>query len=155
MTEHKTLPRQIYTDGAAPNNQTVCTQGGIGVAVYSNSGELEDTFSSPVYPTEAQAVTNVRCEMLAVIKTLELAEPDDIIHTDNEMIVKGYNEWLEGWKKKGWKTASKKPVANQDLWNCIDALKQEKPQVVIKWVQGHSGIAGNELADNLATEAAA
>ncbi len=71
--------------------------------------------------------------MLAVIKALELAEPDDIIHTDN----------------------SKKPVANQDLWQRIDKLKQEKPTVVVKWVRGHSGVYGNELADNLATKAAA
>ena len=91
--------------------------------------------------------------MLAVIKALELAEPDDIIHTDNDMIAKGYNEWLKGWKLKGWKNASKKPVANQDLWQRIDKLKQEKPTVVVKWVRGHSGIYGNELADNLATEA--
>ena len=93
--------------------------------------------------------------MLVVIKTLEQAESKDIIHTDNDVIAKGYNEWLKGWKLKGWKNASKRPIANQYLWQRINKLKQEKPTVVVKWVRGHDGIYGNELADTLATEAAA
>ncbi len=150
------LSRIIYTDGAAPNNQNGCTIGGLGVAVFSREGELLDSFNSRVEPSEGMTTTtNVRCEMLAVIKALELAEPNDIIRTDNEMIPKGYNEWLAGWKKKGWKNSQKKPVANQDLWKRIDELKQEKPNVIVEWVRGHSGVEGNELADNLATEAAA
>ncbi|GAA0209792.1 ribonuclease HI [Kangiella japonica] len=152
----KQLSRLIFTDGAAPNNQNGCKHGGLGVAVLSDQGEVLETYKARVEPAQGQdTTTNVRCEMLAVIKALELAEPYDIIHTDSDMIAKGYNEWLEGWKLKGWKNANKKPVANQDLWQRIDKLKQEKPCVVVKWVRGHSGIYGNELADNLATEAAA
>lgn len=152
----KQLSRLIFTDGAAPNNQNGCKHGGLGVAILNEQGEVLETYKERVEPTEDQdTTTNVRCEMLAVIKALELAEPEDIIHTDNNMIARGYNEWLKGWKLKGWKSASKKPVANQDLWQRIDKLKQEKPLVVVKWVRGHSGVYGNELADNLATEAAA
>ncbi|GFD72212.1 ribonuclease H [Tenacibaculum sp. KUL113] len=152
----KQTPRLIFTDGAAPNNQNGCKYGGLGVVVLNDQQEVLETYKARVEPVEGkETTTNVRCEMLAVIKALELAEPEDIIHTDNDMIAKGYNEWLKGWKLKGWKTASKKPVANHDLWQRIDKLKQEKPKVVVKWVRGHSGIYGNELADNLATEAAA
>lgn len=148
-------PRLIFTDGAAPNNQNGCKHGGLGVVVLNDQEEVLETYNARVEPVEGkETTTNVRCEMLAVIKALELAEPDDIIHTDNDMIAKGYSEWLNGWKLKGWKTASKKPVANQDLWQRIDKLKQAKPTVVVKWVRGHSGIYGNELADNSAIEAA-
>ena len=92
--------------------------------------------------------------MLAFIKGLEQSASNDIVHTDNDMVAKGYNEWLEGWKRKGWKNANKKPVANKDLWLRIDALKQSKPDVQVQWVKGHDGIEGNELADTLASEAA-
>ena len=152
----KQTQRLIFTDGAAPNNQNGCKHGGLGVVVLNDQEEVLETYKARVEPVEGkETTTNVRCEIIAVIKALELAELEDIIHTDNDMIAKGYNEWLKGWKLKGWKTASKKPVANQDLWQRIDRLKQEKPTVVVKWVRGHSGIYGNELADNLATEAAA
>lgn len=145
--------RYIYTDGAAPNNQCGCKLGGLAIVILDEQAEVLDTHTAQVKQDKGQGTTtNVRCEMLAVIKALELAEPKDVIHTDNDMIAKGYNEWLKGWKLKGWKTASKKPVANQDLWQRIDKLKHEKPTVVVKWVRGHSGIYGNELADNLATE---
>ncbi len=147
--------RMIYTDGAAPNNQTGCLQGGIGVAIYDDKGKLIDSYKSRVAPDAGATTTNVRCEMLALIKGLELSQDTDIIHTDNQMISKGYNEWLDGWKAKGWKNASKKPVANRDLWLLIDDLKQSKPHVVVTWIPGHDGIEGNELADTLATEAAA
>lgn len=156
QTHDNTQTRLIYTDGAAPNNQSHCQAGGIGVAVYSESGELLETYSQRIEATdhEPTRVTNVRCEMLAFIKGLELSASNDIVLTDNDMVAKGYNEWLEGWKRKGWKNASKKPVANKDLWLRIDALKQSKPDVQVQWVKGHDGIEGNELADTLASEAA-
>ena len=152
MNETITTPRHIYTDGAAPNNQTGCKVGGLGVVIMVN-GQPIAQYSERVLPSAGmKTTTNVRCEMLAVIKALELAEPSDIIHTDNQMIAKGFNEWLAGWKLKGWKNASKKPVANKDLWLTIDKLKQEKPEVTVVWVEGHAGIEGNELADSLATK---
>lgn len=147
--------RNIFTDGAAPNNQSGCLNGGIGVAILNLNGEQVETYSARISPSDGmETTTNVRCEMLAIIKALEMAEPRDVIHSDNKMIVDGYNEWLRSWKLKGWKNASNKPVANTDLWLKIDKLKQSKPEVVIKWVKGHAGIYGNELADYLASEAA-
>ena len=156
MNQVTNTPRYIYTDGAAPNNQNGCKHGGFGVVVLNDQEEVLETYKARVEPSAGmETTTNVRCEMLAVIKALEMAEPQDIIHTDNEMIARGYNEWLTGWKLRGWKNANKKPVANRDLWLPIDKLKQQKPEVVVKWVRGHDGIYGNELADTLATEAAA
>ena len=147
-------PRYIYTDGAAPNNQNGCKQGGIAVVILNENNEVVETYKARVEPDAGETrTTNNRCEMLAAIKALELAEAEDVIHTDNEIVARGYNEWLKGWKLKGWKNANKKPVANQDLWQRIDKLRQEKPRVVVKWVRGHYGIYGNELADSLATEA--
>ena len=156
ITQNTNSTRFIYTDGAAPNNQNGCKHGGFGVVVLNDQEEVLETYKARVEPSAGmETTTNVRCEMLAVIKALEMAQPNDVIHTDNEMIARGYNEWLTGWKLKGWKNASKKPVANRDLWLSIDQLKREKPEVVVKWVRGHDGIYGNELADTLATEAAA
>ncbi|MGM8900852.1 ribonuclease H family protein, partial [Psychrobacter sp. 1Y4] len=71
------------------------------------------------------------------------------IWTDSSYVQKGITEWIEGWKKKGWKTASKKPVANQDLWQQLDKLCQQR-DVDWHWVKGHAGHAGNEKADELA-----
>lgn len=156
ITQNTNSTRFIYTDGAAPNNQNGCKHGGFGVVVLNDREEVLETYKARVEPSAGmETTTNIRCEMLAVIKALEMALPNDVIHTDNEMIAKGYNEWLTGWKLRGWKTSNKKPVANRDLWLLIDQLKREKPEVVVKWVRGHDGIYGNELADTLATEAAA
>ncbi|WP_018982364.1 RNase H family protein [Salinimonas chungwhensis] len=146
--------RHIYTDGAAPNNQSGCRLGGIGVAVLSGGNEIINMFKEAVIPQGGEVVTtNNRCEMLALIKALKVAQPDDIIHSDNELAVRGYNEWLAGWKARGWKKSNKKPVGNRDLWMIVDALKEVKPTVKVKWVRGHNGCYGNELADQLANEA--
>ncbi|NVK57771.1 MAG: hypothetical protein HWE26_19385 [Alteromonadaceae bacterium] len=101
MNETITTPRHIYTDGAAPNNLTGCKVGGLGVVIMMD-GQPIAQYSECVLPSAGmETTTNVRCEMLAVTKALELAEPNDIIHTDNQMIAKGFNEWLAGWKLKG------------------------------------------------------
>lgn len=151
-----TNARNIYTDGAAPNNQNGCKRGGFAVVILNEHNEVVETYKAPVEPEAGETrTTNNRCEMLAVIKALEMAEPGDVIHTDNEIVARGYNEWVSGWKVRGWRRSNKKPVENQDLWKRIDSLKQNKPLVVVRWCRGHNGIFGNELADNLATEAAA
>lgn len=148
------IQKHIYTDGAAPNNQTGCTQGGIGVAVYTESGTLLDTYKETIRPEAGGTTTNIRCEILALIKGLELSQSTDIVFTDSDYAAKAYNEWLNNWKKKGWKNASKKPVAHSDLWKIIDTIKQSKPEVSVRWVKAHAGIEGNEQADSLASEAA-
>lgn len=146
----------IYTDGAAPNNQTGCKLGGAGVAILSSKGEVLNTLSARVYPKQGEAyTTNNRCEMLALSLGLNIASNSDIIYCDNNMVVQGYNQWLEGWKHNGWRTGKKKPVANQDIWQIIDKLKLQKLGVSVKWVRGHIGVKGNELADQLASTAAA
>ena len=97
--------------------------------------------------------TNNRMEMEAAIKGLEsIIESSTItITTDSNYLKDGITQWLEGWKKKGWKTAAKKPVKNQDLWMRLDELSQFH-NVNWKWVKGHSGHRENEIADLLANK---
>jgi ribonuclease HI len=95
--------------------------------------------------------TNNRMELMGAISALEsLREPCAVkLHTDSSYVMRGLTEWLPGWKAKGWRTADKKPVKNQDLWMRLDAAAA-RHQVDWKWVKGHSGDVGNELADELA-----
>ncbi|MDO9452600.1 MAG: ribonuclease HI, partial [Stagnimonas sp.] len=97
--------------------------------------------------------TNNRMEMMAAIMALEaLKEPCSItLFTDSVYVRSGILEWLEGWKKRGWKTASKQPVKNVDLWQRLDAARLPH-QVDWRWVKGHAGDPGNEAADQLANK---
>jgi ribonuclease HI len=90
-------------------------------------------------------------ELTAVIKGLSAVEEPAVIHVcgDSEYVLKGIEQWLEGWKKKGWRKADKKPVMNADLWQQIDALKH-KHKVHVQWTRGHAGHAENERCDQLA-----
>lgn len=100
--------------------------------------------------------SNVKMEMTAAIKGLSNLKHPDLpvfIMTDLELLVNAMTLWLEGWKARGWRNASKKPVANVDLWQQIDHLAQGK-QIEWLWVKGHAGIALNEMADTLANNAA-
>jgi len=134
----------IYTDGACSGNPG---PGGWGsVLMYKGhrrelSGGEADT-------------TNNRMEMMAVIKALEtLKRPCNItLHTDSTYVMKGMTEWLEGWKKRNWRTAGKKPVKNVDLWQRLETAI-DAHQVKWVWVKGHSGVPENERADELATGA--
>lgn len=139
----------IYIDGAAPNNQHGCMRGGIGLVVFDEDNEMvyEDSI------TINRKTDSAEVELLALIEALEYAEDGDVIFSDSEYCVKGYNIWMGGWKKKGWRRADKKPVKNRQLWQQVDALHTEKYVEVIK-VKAHSGIEGNERADLLAVEAA-
>ena len=97
--------------------------------------------------------TNNRMEMMAVIMALEsLKRPCHVIlHVDSQYVLKGINEWLAGWKAKGWKTAAKQPVKNVDLWQQLDALVAGAGhRIDWRWVKGHDGDPGNERADALA-----
>ena len=100
-----------------------------------------------------RATTNNRMELTAVIEALgALKRPSRVIlHTDSQYVMKGITEWIRGWKVKGWKTASKEPVKNADLWRTLDeAVARHEIQWV--WVKGHSGHNGNERADALANK---
>ena len=95
--------------------------------------------------------TNNRMEMMAVIKALSaLNKPCQIdLYTDSNYVRDGVMKWLPGWKAKGWKTASKKPVKNQDLWERIDS-EMARHSITWHWVKGHAGHPENERADELA-----
>ncbi len=136
----------IYTDGACSGNPG---PGGWGALLMWNGHEKE------LSGGEAET-TNNRMELTAAIKALEsLKKPIPVhLYTDSQYLRKGVLEWMAGWKAKGWKTASKKPVKNQDLWVRLDTLLAQY-DVSFFWVKGHAGDPGNERADELATEAIA
>ena len=95
--------------------------------------------------------TNNRMELTAAIEGLKaLKRPSDVVlYTDSKYVMDGITSWLANWKKRGWKTAAKKPVKNQDLWQALDA-ETERHDIRWVWVKGHSGHDGNEEADRLA-----
>lgn len=131
----------IYTDGACRGNPG---PGGWG-AILQYKGNDKELFGGE------QETTNNRMELMAAIKALEaLTKPCKVkLSTDSKYVLQGITEWMDNWKKKGWKTASKKPVKNEDLWRRLDAAV-EKHDIEWIWVKGHSGHDGNEWADRLA-----
>ena len=134
---------EIYTDGACKGNPG---PGGWGALLRSGTTQKE------LFGGEA-ATTNNRMELTAVIRALEaLKRPCAvIIHVDSQYVLKGITEWLPGWKAKGWKTASKQPVKNAELWRRLDELVAGGGhQIDWRWVRGHNGDPGNERADELA-----
>ncbi|MCB9964226.1 MAG: ribonuclease HI [Rhodospirillales bacterium] len=135
---------QIYTDGACSGNPG---PGGWGAIL--RAGRHEKELSGG-----AEATTNNRMELTAAIEALRaLKKPSDVdLFTDSSYVQKGVTEWLRGWKARGWKTADKKPVKNQDLWEALDAVLQ-KHAVAFHWVKGHAGHPENERADQLAVAA--
>jgi len=132
---------EIYTDGACKGNPGV---GGWGVLLRSGVHERE------LFGGEAMT-TNNRMELIAVIRALEaLRRSSEVrLHTDSKYVQQGITEWIHGWKKRGWKTADKKPVKNEDLWRRLDELAALH-RVHWLWVKGHNGHDGNERADALA-----
>ncbi len=139
---------EIYTDGACKGNPG---PGGWGVLLKSGGVEKE------LFGGERET-TNNRMELLAVINALEaLKRPCHVIlHADSQYVLKGITEWLAGWKAKGWKTASKQPVKNVDLWQRLDALVSGAGhRIDWRWVKGHDGDPGNERADALANRGVA
>ena len=131
----------IYTDGACRGNPG---PGGWG-AVLSYQGNTKE-----LYDGEPET-TNNRMEMMAAIMALEsLKKPCSVkLNTDSTYLLKGITEWLANWKRRGWKTAAKKPVKNEDLWRRLDAAISIH-DIEWAWVKGHSGNPGNEHADQLA-----
>ena len=134
----------IYTDGACRGNPG---PGGWGAILRYGEHEKE------LYDSEAQT-TNNRMELMAAIKALEsLKRPCQVLlSTDSEYLRKGITEWLVQWKRRGWKTASKQPVKNVDLWQRLEQAAAGH-QIQWEWVRGHSGHPENERADQLANRA--
>ncbi|BCB26728.1 ribonuclease H [Sulfurimicrobium lacus] len=146
MNQNKVLPDtvgmvEIYTDGACKGNPG---PGGWG-ALLRFRGQEKELFGGEAL------TTNNRMELLAVIRALEaLSRPCKAwVHTDSQYVQKGISEWIHNWKRRGWRTADKKPVKNVDLWQQLDTLAG-KHQVEWVWVKGHAGHEENERADQLA-----
>ncbi|MEO0438844.1 MAG: ribonuclease HI [Pseudomonadota bacterium] len=131
----------LYTDGACRGNPG---PGGWG-AILTFAGREKELFGGE------DPTTNNRMELTAAIEGLAaLAEPCQVeLFTDSTYVMKGITEWLASWKKRGWKTSAKKPVANADLWQLLEE-QNTRHQVQWRWVKGHSGNPGNERADLLA-----
>ena len=134
----------IYTDGACRGNPG---KGGWGALLKCGNYQKE----IKVY---AELTTNNIMELTAVIESLKLLKKSSniVIVTDSTYVKNGITEWIFNWKKKGWKTANKKPVKNKELWQELDQESQ-KHEIKWEWIKGHSGHFGNEKADQLANEA--
>jgi len=137
-------PIEIYTDGACRGNP-----GPGGWAALLRSGAHEKELSGAETPT-----TNNRMELTAVIRAVEALKRHSRVrlYTDSEYVRRGITEWLRAWKARGWRTAERKPVKNQDLWQQLDAVAAGH-EVEWHWVPGHAGVPGNERVDRLANEA--
>ena len=132
---------EVYTDGACKGNPGV---GGWGVLLRYGVRTRE------LCGGEGHT-TNNRMELTAVIRALEALKRQCRVklHTDSKYVQQGITAWIHDWKKRGWKTAAKKPVKNEDLWRQLDALAREH-EIEWIWVRGHAGHDGNERADELA-----
>lgn len=137
-------PVEIYTDGACSGNPG---PGGWGSVLLYRGHRRELSGSE-------RETTNNRMELMAVIRALEtLKRPCRVkIHTDSVYVMKGTTEWLDQWKRRGWRTADRKPVKNMDLWQRLETAL-EPHDVRWRWVRGHSGDKENERADELARQA--
>jgi ribonuclease HI len=134
---------ELYTDGACSGNPGpggwafLLRHPRSGKAVERSGGERE--------------TTNNRMELMAVIEGLTALTRRSVVelYSDSQYVLKGLNEWMPGWKKKGWRTASKQPVKNVDLWKQLDELKNGH-EIRFHWVKGHAGHPENERVDELA-----
>ena len=136
---------EIYTDGACSGNPG---PGGWGAVLRVNGKEKQ------LYGGEGETSNN-RMELMAAIVALESLDRacGVTLFTDSKYVLDGITKWIHGWKKKGWKTASKQPVKNVDLWQRLEAATGAH-DINWQWVKGHAGHEGNELADELARQGA-
>ena len=132
----------IYTDGACRGNPG---PGGWGAILIAANGHEKELCGGDL------ATTNNRMELMAAIQALEALNKACKVelHTDSQYVMKGITEWVRGWKARGWKTAAKDPVKNEDLWRRLDQARQ-RHEVDWRWVKGHAGHEMNERADGLA-----
>ncbi|MEL7487385.1 MAG: ribonuclease HI [Pseudomonadota bacterium] len=131
----------IYTDGACSGNPG---PGGWGVVILDGD-DLRELSGGE------DATTNNRMELTAAIEALLATSGAVRLFTDSTYVKNGVTQWIVGWKRNGWKTASRKPVKNQDLWRALDEATQGR-EIDWRWVKGHAGDPGNERADALARQ---
>jgi ribonuclease HI len=136
----------VYTDGACLGNP--------GPGGYASI--LQHNGSERIITGQEAATTNNRMEMTAAIKALESVPPGAtvVLHSDSELLIKGMTAWLPRWKAACWRTSARKPVANRDLWEALDALSTTRA-VTWTWVKAHAGHPENERVDALANAQAA
>ena len=140
----------IYTDGSADQIRDAAA-----TAPCSNTPTRRQDLYLRAFARYAKT-TNNRMELMAVIVALEaLNRPCEVeVHSDSQYVVNAFNKhWIDGWKKRGWKTANKQPVKNRDLWERLLTAKS-KHKIEFIWVKGHAGHELNERCDELATTAA-
>ncbi|RZJ96615.1 MAG: ribonuclease HI [Brevundimonas sp.] len=132
----------IHTDGACRGNPG---PGGWGAVLQTGGGHEKELWGGE------PLTTNNRMELMAAIQALEvLKRPCRVdLHTDSKYVMQGITEWIRSWKARGWLTADKKPVKNDDLWRRLDAARS-RHEVKWHWVKGHAGHELNERADGLA-----
>ena len=132
---------QIFTDGACKGNPG---PGGWAALLRNGTTEKEIHGGEP-------ETTNNRMELTAVIEALRaLKQPCDVeLHSDSKYVIDGITQWIHGWKKRGWKNASKDPVKNQDLWQMLDQ-ETSRHKISWHWVRGHDGHYENERVDDIA-----
>jgi ribonuclease HI len=135
-----------YTDGACSGNPG---PGGWGALLQAKNGD--EVVKERTLSGGATETTNNRMELMAAISALEALERPTVITivTDSTYVKNGVTQWIHGWKRNGWKTSTKKPVKNEDLWRQLDEA-QTRHDVTWEWVKGHAGHPENERADELA-----
>lgn len=148
MTRENLNPIKAYTDGGCLGNPG---PGGWAALII-----LQDGTEKIITGRDSGTTTNQRMELTAAIEALNALPvgASGTLHSDSEYVVKGITSWLPGWKQRGWKNSQKKPVANQDLWQRLDALHAER-SITFGWVRGHNGHPENERVDTLANAEAA
>jgi len=147
MTTDESASRvEVFTDGACLGNPG---PGGWAYIVRRDGSEREGSGGE-------DHTTNNRMELTAVIEALRSLEGPSAVTlvADSEYVLKGINEWMAGWKRRGWRKSDKKPVLNADLWQTLDALLAAH-EVTVSWTRGHTGHAENERCDALASAEAA
>ena len=141
------LPKvELYTDGACSGNPG--PGGWAYILRHPETGtEREESGGEP-------HTTNNRMELTAVIKGLEALRSRSVveIYSDSQYVLNGLNEWMENWKRKGWRTSTKSPVKNVELWKELDQLKRTH-ELRFNWIRGHSAHPENERCDRLAVAA--
>lgn len=138
----------IYTDGACSGNQNENNFGGWGAVIKHDSGSTE-YFGGEIN------TTNNKMELRAAIEGLKALINTNVeveMYLDSNYVLQGITSWITGWKKNGWRTSSKKPVENKELWIELDELKSKFNNIKFIKVKGHAGVELNELADQLANK---